>query len=239
MNTFKQAAIEILKKAKKPLHCAEITRLALESGILETKGSNPEKTMAAIISVDIKNRKNLSNFVRVEPNIFSLNKNKESEGINKIIEIEKEQEEKILGEASFVGKAGEHLVCSELLFRNFNASIMSVDVGVDIAAVKDNKFFGIQVKTSQKNQNDIYNFHIRKKSFERFNKNNIFYVFVLKDIKNIDFLIFSSSEIERHVQKRSIFSVNNNSGYALSIKIRGSKIYLGNQKNEISSFKNK
>jgi len=45
MNTFKQSAIEVLKKAKTPLHYTEITRLALESGILETEGANPEKTM--------------------------------------------------------------------------------------------------------------------------------------------------------------------------------------------------
>ncbi len=54
MNTFKQSAIEILKKAGTPLHYTEITRLALESGILETEGANPEKTMAAVIYVDIK-----------------------------------------------------------------------------------------------------------------------------------------------------------------------------------------
>jgi len=34
MNTFKQAAIKILKKSGKPLHFQEITKLALEEGIL-------------------------------------------------------------------------------------------------------------------------------------------------------------------------------------------------------------
>ena len=56
MNTFKQSAIEILKKAKMPLHYTEITRLALESGILETEGATPEATMNAQIVVDIKNK---------------------------------------------------------------------------------------------------------------------------------------------------------------------------------------
>jgi|GEM_PF-4867626 hypothetical protein len=37
MNTFKKSAIKILKKAKTPLHYTEITRLALEPGILETE----------------------------------------------------------------------------------------------------------------------------------------------------------------------------------------------------------
>lgn len=44
MNTFKQSAIEILKKAGTPLHYAEITRLALESGILETEGAKADST---------------------------------------------------------------------------------------------------------------------------------------------------------------------------------------------------
>ena len=47
MNTFKQSAIEILKKAKTPLHYTEITRLALESGLLETEGATPEASMNA------------------------------------------------------------------------------------------------------------------------------------------------------------------------------------------------
>lgn len=36
MNTFKQSAIEVLKKVSTPLHYTEITRLALEPFILET-----------------------------------------------------------------------------------------------------------------------------------------------------------------------------------------------------------
>lgn len=48
----------------------------------------------------------------------------------------------------FCGKGGEFAVVSELLFRGYNASIMSADEGVDITASKGDKFFFIQVKTS-------------------------------------------------------------------------------------------
>src|SRR3989344_4130368 len=137
MNTFKQSAIEILRKAKTPLHYNEITKQALESGILETEGANPERTMNAVITVDINTKAEGSDFVRAERGVFALNQNK--------------KEVKIVIEGGYIGKGGEHLVCSELLFRGFNASIMSVDVGVDISAIKDNKFFGIQVKTARKN----------------------------------------------------------------------------------------
>ena len=239
MDTFKQSAIEILKKVGEPLHYNKITKLALESGILETEGANPEKTMAAVIYVDIKTKKEGSDFIKTAPETFALNPNKkEIEQTPKIIEAEKEEEEKIVIEAGFIGKGGEHLVCSELIFRGFNASIMSVDVGVDISAIKDNKFFGIQVKTARKNNSEIYNFHIRHKSFERFNQGNIFYILVLRDdIKN-SFLILPASEVEKRIKEGSIFTVNNKTGYALNIKFRNGKFYLGNKNHEMGYFLN-
>lgn len=99
MNTFKQSAIEILRKAKTPLHYNEITKQALESGILETEGANPERTMNAVITVDINTKAEGSDFIRVERGVFSLNQNKkEIKQTPKIIEAEKEEEEKIVEE---------------------------------------------------------------------------------------------------------------------------------------------
>ena len=237
MNTFKQSAIEILKKAKMPLHYNEITKQALESGILETEGENPERTMNAVITVDINSRAEGSDFIRTDRGIFALNTNKkEIKQTPKIIEAEKEEEEKIIVEGGFIGKGGEHLVCCELLFRGFNASIMSVDVGVDISAIKDSKFFGILVKTARKNNSEIYNFHIRRKSFERFNQGNIFYILVLRDGINNSFLILPASEVEKKIKEGAIFAVNNKTGYALSIKFRDGKFYLGNKNHEMGYF---
>ena len=230
MNTFKQSAIEILKKTGTPLHYTEITRMALESGLLETEGATPEATMNAQIVVDIKNKGAGSDFIRTAPGTFALNPNKkEIKETPKIIEAEKEEEEKIVIEGGFTGKGGEHLVCSELLFRGFNASIMSVDVGVDISAIKNDKFFGIQVKTSNINKFNSYNFHTRRVSFERYNQGNIFYVFVLKGEEN-KFLIIPSNEIERKIKEGAIYKVNKKTGFALLIKIRENKIFqfIGN-----------
>jgi len=239
MNKFKNSAIEVLKKENKPLHYSKITEIAIESGVLETEGATPEKSMNAQISVDIKNRGKGSDFTRTAPGIFTINKNKKNiQETQKIIEIETEEEENIAIESGFIGKGGEHAVCSELLFRGFNASIMSVDVGVDISAIKDNKFYGIQVKTSQKNTNQTYNFHIKKKSFDRFNQNNIYYVLVLRDNKKSVYIILPSNEIEKKIKENAIFAVNNKSGYALSVKVRGEKIYLGNKNFELGYFLN-
>lgn len=239
MNKFKTSAIEILKREKKPLHYKEITRLALEAGILETPSAKPELIMHAILMRDIKNKKEVSDFIKIKTpaGTFALNPNKKELRQNqKIEEKEREEEEKIAVEGSFTGKGGEHLVYSELLFRGFNASIMSVDVGIDIAAVKENKFFSIQVKAAHKNRFNAYAFHIRSSSFERHNQGNVFYIFVLRKKEENRFLILLSSEVERKIKEGAVFSVNKRTGYALNIKFRDNKIYLGNMDHEMNYF---
>ena len=239
MNTFKQSAIEILKKAGTPLHHTEITRLALESGLLETGDTAPEATMNSQIVMDIKNKGKGSDFVRTAPGTFSLNLNKkEIKETSKIREAEKAEEEKIVIEGGFTGKGGEHLVCSELLFRGFNASIMSVDVGMDIVAVKDNQLFGIQVKTSNLNRFETYVFDIRKVSFERHNSGNIYYIFVLHGEKKNNFLILPFHEVEKKVHEKAILEVGHGKRYRVNIKFRNGKVYLGNMDHEMEYFLN-
>ena len=65
MNTFKQAAIEVFKKEKKFLHFTDITRLALEHGLLETEGATPERTINAKLIMDIKNKGKASDFFKI------------------------------------------------------------------------------------------------------------------------------------------------------------------------------
>jgi len=237
MNTFKQSAIEILNKAKTPLHYSEITRLALESGILETEGATPEASMNAQITVDIKNKGKGSDFIKTAPGTFTLNLNKlEIKETPKIVESEKEEEEKIVIAGGYTGKAGEHLVCSELLFRGFNASIMSVDVGMDIVAVKENQLFGIQVKTSNLNSFNTYVFDIRKVSFERHSNGNVFYIFVLHGEHKNNFLILPFHEVEKKVHEKAILEVGHGKRYRVNIKFRDNVVYLGNMDHEMEYF---
>lgn len=237
MNTFKQSAIEVLRKARSPLHYTEITRLALESGILETEGATPEATMNAQIVVDIKTKGRGSDFIKTAPGTFTLNVNKKQiKETQKIVEVEKAEEEKIVIEGGFTGKGGEHLVCSELLFRGFNASIMSVDVGMDIVAVKENQLFGIQVKTSNLNRFDTYVFDIRKVSFERHSNGNVFYIFVLHGEKQSRFLILPFHEMERKMHEGAILEVGHGKRYRVNIKFRDEKVYLGNMDHEMGYF---
>ena len=53
MNKFKTSAITILTETGKPLHYKEITRLALDKGILVTDGATPDASMNAQIVMDI------------------------------------------------------------------------------------------------------------------------------------------------------------------------------------------
>lgn len=237
MNTFKQSAIKVLQLSKTPLHYAEITRLALERGFLETHGTTPDATMNAQIVIDIKTKGKSSDFVKTAPGTFALNHNKMIlEETHKITELEDDEEEKIAVAGGFTGKGGEHLVCSELLFRGFNASIMSVDVGMDIVAVKKNRLYGVQVKTSNLNKFNMYAFDIRKVSFERHSNGNVFYIFVLRGEQENHFLILPFHEIEKKVHEKAILEIVNGKRYRVTIKFRDNKIFLGNKEHEMGYF---
>jgi hypothetical protein len=76
MNKFRTSAITILTKAGKPLHYKEITRLALEKGILETEGATPDASMNAQIVLDIKRKSKLSEFIKTAPSTYAINPTK-------------------------------------------------------------------------------------------------------------------------------------------------------------------
>lgn len=241
MNKFRVAAIEVLKGSKKPLHGKEITKQALEKGILETDGATPDATMVALIASDIKHKGSSSDFIRVGPSTFKLNPNKkeiEATKRKKLIEEEEKEEIKIKTDSGFIAKGGEYLVCSELLFREFNASIMSVDKGMDIIATKNNKLYSIQVKTANANSYNTYNFDVRKVSFEREYAGNTFYIFVLKDKDIASFLILPLSEMEKKVTQKAIHDVKSQDKYRVKIDVRGDNIYLGNRNHEMSYYLN-
>lgn len=240
MNTFKQAALEVLKQENKALHFTEITRLALERGLLETEGATPERTMNAQIIMDIKHKGKASDFIRTAPATFDINKQKIEKPISKSVEEkEKQAEEAVTVEGGYTGKAGEHLVCSELLFRGFNASIMSVDVGMDIIATKDNKLFSIQVKTANLNKFNTYVFDVRKVSFERHDSGNIYYIFVLRGEKETNFLILPFHEMEKKVHEKAILSVGNNLRYRVNIRLRNGEIFLGSKDHQMNYYLNR
>lgn len=243
MNTLKNSAKIILEQSWKPLHYKEITRLALEQGLFETSGKTPDATINSQIILDIKHNGWASDFIKTAPSIYAINPTKKTplEVIDNVIkkeEIEKIEEEKEKIESGFTGKGWEHLVCSELLFRGYNASIMSVDVGMDIVATKWNNLISIQVKTSNLNKFDTYLFDVRKVSFERHSTSNVYYIFVLHGELNNDYLILPFFEMEKKIKERALIPILNDTKYRVRIMKRNGHIYLWNMNFEVDYYKN-
>lgn len=72
MTTFKSIAYQILKEADRPLHSKEITKRALERGLV-SEGKTPEATMNAVLITDINTKKERSRFIKTAPSTFSIN----------------------------------------------------------------------------------------------------------------------------------------------------------------------
>jgi len=241
MNKFRVAAIEILNEAKNPLHYKEITKRAIEKGILETDGATPDSSMNSQIITDIQKKGTASDFIKTAPSTYNLNPKKEAiepKQHKKILEEEEIEEAKEKIESGYTGKAGEHLICSELLFRGYNASIMSVDTGIDIIATKHNKLFSIQVKTANLNSFNYYNFDIRKTSFQKAHSGTVFYLFVLKGKDENNFFFLPHVVVEQKVHEKAILEINKGNTYRVNIKMRDGKIYLGSKEHEMSYYFN-
>jgi hypothetical protein len=96
---------------------------------------------------------------------------------------------------SFLGKAGELAVMSELLFWEYNASSMLVDSGIDIVASKGGKYFHVQVKTASE-RDGRFIFTIKNTSFQSNHDSMMFYVFVLRRKTSNEFVIIPSAYLK-------------------------------------------
>ena len=67
---MKQAAQEILKEAGGPLRVKDITEKAIAGGKIKSSGKTPERTMAAVLSLDAK--KDESAFLRTDRGTYGL-----------------------------------------------------------------------------------------------------------------------------------------------------------------------
>lgn len=236
MNKFKTAALEILTQVQKPLHYQEITRLALEQGLLETSGKTPEASMNAQLITEINSLGVKSAFIKTASATYALNPNRPSQEGKSEKSVSQSTKEKV--DSGFIGKAGEHYVTSELLFRGYNASIMSVDVGMDIIATKDNKLFSLQIKTSNLNATNSFIFDMRKVTLERAYAGNVFYVFVMIDPDNQkSTLILPANKIEELIHSNAIKDITNER-FRVTLKVRNKKITIGTLDNAIDFYWN-
>lgn len=72
INSFKSAAVKVLRKSGRPLHYREITKRAQQQGLIRTDGKTPWATMNAQLSVDIKRNGENSRFIRTDPGYFYI-----------------------------------------------------------------------------------------------------------------------------------------------------------------------
>lgn len=240
--TRKNLIAEILLNHKSGLHVNDIADEMLKMGFEEniSKERLAEK-VSLLLSKDVKKKRG-SEFKRVK------NKNgRNKKGYYKLKISPKTDKKKILSiiektikmtptvPALYTGKAGEYTILAELLFYEFNASLMSVDQGIDIVASKNDKFFYIQVKTANY-RNGHFLATINSKQFERYNNKDTFYIFVLRHLfesKMVNsFLIFKSSDIERF---KEIDVIKSGHILNLTFAIGDEKIML-NAKEDVSFF---
>ncbi len=235
--TYLEAAYKILKDSKQPLHYNEITRLALEKEMIESRGVTPELTMNAVLFRDIKNKKDKSLFRSKGRGFFVLNElEKDILGLQlNLFKIEEElatQDNYNL----YTGKGGEYLVAGELLLRGFNANLLSVDEGIDLIAKKNNKFFYVQVKTANKSKVHRYNFNIRVTAFEKNYSESTFYIFVLKEKDSHKFIILSHQIINEFIKDKIIRKIVKGKYYLVPLRQEKNKIFLRNK--DLSEYVN-
>lgn len=188
----------ILETANTELHVDEIARLAIAGGLAQG------------IAVDALSKKlsaTLSQSLKRPTTLFAKVKNKTGGFKRGVYRLKRARPNPIeppipepcaVEDTGYIGKGGEYAVMSELLFRGFNVSLMSVDKGIDIVAENKDKYFHLQVKTANP-RDGVFQFGIRRKSFDANHSSQTFYVFVLRKESRCDFVIMPNSQIANYV----------------------------------------
>jgi hypothetical protein len=218
---------EIFNNHKKPMHVSDIAEVAKTTYALSDDIEKIKTAIGSALTANIKRYKNKSIFSTVPGKKKGTNKKGWYRLKNKSKVI---NDPPVIGynfNKNYFGKAGEYGVLSELLFQEFNASIMTVDEGLDVVASKANKYFYIQVKTSSNNQ-----FSISMRNFQKYDNNQVFYVFVLRIAHNShwisEYLVLPCAIINQFVT-RGVVGTN----LSFSIKMQRGK-YTLNAKEDVS-----
>ena len=191
--------------------------------------------MNATLAMDVKTLGSSSDFIKTAPATYGINQ-------NKIVKQTTTHGSKAVKEkvsSGFIGKAGEHYVTSELLFRGFNASIMSVDVGMDLIATKNNKLYSLQVKTANLSSHNSYIFDMRKVALERDYAGIVFYIFVMvlpDEFNSKSLVILPANKVDELIYDKAIKSLDNTERFRVTLKIRKDEIFIGTLDNPIDYY---
>ena len=138
----------------------------------------------------------------------------------------------------YMGKGGEYLVASKLLFLKYDVSVPIVDIGADLITTSSFGHSFIQVKTAASKRNS-YRIGIKVGPFKKHAGKNMFYVFVLRQPsipRAVEhFLIFPHRALEKYIEQEHIQQGSKN----ISMKFieEGGKLLLGPQNLDVSYYK--
>lgn len=236
MKLLEQIA-EVLKEEKKEMHVDDIA-IALVNRYphIQIPMDQLPLKISGALSADILKNKNKSNFTKPKNKTGGFKRGVYRAKIARVTipkEIVIPQQPKVT--ALYTGKAGEFAVMSELLFFGFNASYMAVDDGIDIVATKDNKYFHIQVKTSNLSESNKYIFTLNQRAYDSKDSSSTFYILVMRTFTGTSytnsFLILPNSEVRRLIDSGIITR-----GEKFSFRIEKDKKgqYLLNSKENVS-----
>ena len=238
------AAYEILLGEGGPLHKNEIAKRVKERGLIKyTVNPRIGDFIAARIGTEIRKMGKKSRFFKEKASTYGLCK---YGGTPPAPDRDKDRAPGLNGPPQeskgpdYTGPAGEHRVQSELLFRGYQTSKPEPDIGVDIVANKDGKEFYIQVKSSNRDAGS-YHYNIKKRSFERTRKKNVYYVFIMRNplSETAAFVIMPNSEMLAMIKADNIPPVKRGGlvdSYQVNLKIKSGAVYCGSK--NVSKYKN-
>lgn len=231
-----EVAKDILKPAGlKGMHVNAIAEIAVrENKNMSLPAEELSRKLQAALAANLKLKRQRPSFARVEGRKKGQFKRgwyrvKIEKTAPVIAQIEPPQTDK-----AFTGKAGEFAVMSELLFWGYNASVMSVDDGIDVVASKDNKYFHIQVKTASEQDGGRFAFSIKQTSFKEHHSSSMFYVFVLRRGLGNEFVIIPSSYLQALISGGRI-TLAPTLSITITVERNGAK-YLLNGSTDVSMY---
>ena len=112
-----------------------------------------------------------------------------------------------------------------LILHWYNASMLGVDEGLDIAAIKDGSMYGVQVKTANKSASG-YVADINVGAYERTNRGNTFYAFVLLGEPE-KYVILPFHAMEGLIDSGHIKTLSKSNRYRAIFAKEGDKVLLG------------
>lgn len=230
-----EMSVEVLQKNVKPMHFKDIAvEIVSRFNLKKSQYISIDKLSSKIsssLAAHIRNKKTKSLVSKIpgkkkgtyKQGFYRAKRKREKNTIHALPEVK----------TSYTGKAGEFGVLSELLFRGYNASIMTVDEGIDVVATKGNKYFHIQVKTANSNKfKDKFHYVISKNSFKANNDASTYYVFILRrylnDFWRSEFVVISSVILNSYILQGYIKKTENMS---VTIKIDEENFMLNNKQN--------